>query len=416
MARKEYDWEGGAKLEAHTKKKLTILETYFRQYLFTRCQMPQQKKFRLVVVDGFSGGGLYKCGHYGSPLIFIDTLIKTTKDINLHRLAKGIGAIEIECLLLLNDAKESVINLLKENVTPLFAGAKETSENIQFEAVYFNGKFEEKYKDIKLRLKTAKCSNVFFNLDQCGYSHVTTNIIRDIITSWRSAEVLLTFMIDSMLTYLSPKKAISGVPLEPDMQEKINALLSEGAIYTKSVWLAEAEKIAFAHLRYCAPYVSPFSINNPEGWRYWLMHFASSYRARQVYNNVLHQDEATQAHFGRAGLNMLSYDPQDDAQLYLFDSDSRDAAKKDLYDDIPRLIASSGDVLGVEEFYKTAYSETPAHSDDIHDMIIKNPDVEVVTESGGERRMSHTIRIGDTLKLKSQRSIYFMFSGETEEN
>ncbi|NKC11262.1 MAG: three-Cys-motif partner protein TcmP [Gammaproteobacteria bacterium] len=101
MARKDYDWEDGAQLEEHTKKKHIILREYFREYLITRCQLPKQEKFRLVVVDGFSGAGLYQCGSYGSPLIFVDVLTKTTNEINLRRLNKGLRPLQIECLLLL---------------------------------------------------------------------------------------------------------------------------------------------------------------------------------------------------------------------------------------------------------------------------------------------------------------------------
>ena len=57
---------------------------------------------------------------------------------------------------------------------------------------------------------------------------------------------------------------------------------------TRNEWLGTAERTVFDAFRLCAPYVSPFSINNPDGWRYWLIHFANTYRARQVYNNILH--------------------------------------------------------------------------------------------------------------------------------
>ena len=90
MAKKNLDWEGGAKLEGHTKKKHAILREYFRQYLITRCQLPQQEKFRLAIVDGFSGAGLYNCGSYGSPLIFVDVLINTTNEINLRRTSQRV--------------------------------------------------------------------------------------------------------------------------------------------------------------------------------------------------------------------------------------------------------------------------------------------------------------------------------------
>ena len=138
------------------------------------------------------------------------------------------------------------------------------------------------------------------------------------------------------------------------------------------------------------------------------MHFANSHRARQVYNDILHQSDA-QAHYGRAGLHMLSYDPSKEGMLYLFDKDSRQAAKESLYEDIPRFIAEAGDTMSVNDFYAAAYSETPAHSHDIHEMIIENTDLEVITETGGKRRQANTIKPTDTLKLKSQKSLFVMF-------
>lgn len=409
MVKKNLDWEDGAKLDDHTKKKHAILREYFRQYLIIRCQLPQQPKFRLAIVDGFSGAGLYNCDAYGSPLIFVEVLINTTTEINLHRASQGIRPIQVECLLLLNDHNNSVIAQLRQNITPLLLKAKEENQNLHIQPEYFSDSFEAIYKEIKQKILSANYRNVLFNLDQYGYSHVTTTHIRDIISSWPSAEVLLTFMITSMLTFLSPKKEAKGVPLEPGMKQKVDTLLKDNHLGKKE-WLGEAEKVAYMHLKDCATYVSPFSINNPDGWRYWLMHFANSYRARQVYNNVLHQDGVSQAHYGRSGLNMLSYNPVDEVRLYLFDEDSRESAKKALYDDIPRFVAESGDTLVMEDFYAAAYSETPAHSDDINEMIVENPDMEVITESGGKRKKPKKIKASDTLKLKSQKSMFFMFS------
>lgn len=379
--------------------------------MIIRCQLPQQEKFRLAIIDGFSGGGLYECGSFGSPLIFVDVLINTVNEINISRANRGIRPIQIECLLLLNDKDSSAIAQLKENISPLLAAAKENNKNVFIKSEFFSSPFGEIYPQIKERLKSAKCRNVLFNLDQYSYSHVTSSVIRDIISSWPSAEVLLTFMIGSMLAFLSPDKQKSGSPIDPEMRDIIDRLQDDSSeLLGKRQWLGKAEKIAFNHLKDCAPFVSPFSINNPKGWRYWLMHFASSYRARQVYNDVLHQDGEAQAHFGRSGLNMLSYDPQDEGTLYLFNSNSRELAKEALHDDIPRFVAESGDTLSMSDFYAAAYSETPAHSDDIHEMIIENPDLEVITESGGQRRQPNTIKAGDTLKLKSQKSLFFMFS------
>jgi hypothetical protein len=229
--------------------------------------------------------------------------------------------------------------------------------------------------------------------------------------SWKSAEAFLTFSIDTILAFISPDPKKNSVVLKPEILKEISGIIKSGQPINKATWLGKIEQIIYENLKDRAPFVSPFSINNPDGWQYWLMHFANSRRARQVYNNILHANSSAQAHYGRSGLNMLSYDPQYKAQLYLFDDNSRESAKRELYDDIPRLISESGDAIEVEEFYRIAYSETPAHSDDIHEMIIENPDVEVITEfGGGGRRKPNTIKPTDILKLKSQKSMFSMFS------
>ena len=125
MVAKRYKWAEGATLEDHSRRKHKILREYFYQYLVVRCQIPQQAKFRLAVIDGFAGGGRYKCGAAGSPVIFIEELKNAVNAVNLDRLAQGLGAIEIECLLLLNDESAEAVEALKANVAPLMADIKE---------------------------------------------------------------------------------------------------------------------------------------------------------------------------------------------------------------------------------------------------------------------------------------------------
>lgn len=110
---------------------------------------------------------------------------------------------------------------------------------------------------------------------------------------------------------------------------------------------------------------------------------------------------------------MLSFDPRDEANsLYLFDVSGRSAAKRQLLDDVPRLVTEFGDAVSVGQFYGSIYNMTPAHMDDIHAAMIENPDLEVITEQGGERRKPATIGPDDTLKIKRQRSFFPIFMGE----
>jgi hypothetical protein len=119
-----------------------------------------------------------------------------------------------------------------------------------------------------------------------------------------------------------------------------------------------------------------------------------------------------QAHFGRSGLHMLSYDPSLEGALYLFDVSDRANAKQQLLEDIPRLVSEFGDVVSVGQFYSSIYNMTPAHMDDVHAAMIENPDLEVITEKGGERRKSGTIEATDTLRAKQQRSFFPLFLGD----
>lgn len=181
-------------------------------------------------------------------------------------------------------------------------------------------------------------------------------------------------------------------------------------------WLGAAERIVFDSFQSCAPFVSPFSINNPDGWRYWLIHFSNAYRARQVYNAVLHQNASSQAHFGRAGLNMLSYDPTTEGKLYLFEDIDRESARNQLFDDIPRLASTAGDGIVISELCQSIYKATPAHADDVNTAIIGHPDMEVLTPTGGKRREASTISMNDVLRLKTQKSFFLMFFDSKSSN
>lgn len=410
MVEKLYAWADGAVLDDHSRRKHKILREYLFQYLTVRCQLPMQSRFRLAVVDGFAGAGVYRCGASGSPLIVLEELRRASDAINIQRASQGLGALEIECLLVLNDAKEGVVDLLKTRVEPLLAEIRETAPRLHVRVEYLSQSFESAYPDIKTLLEQGRYRSVLFNLDQCGHSLVTRATLIDIMRSNPSVEIFYTFAIESLVSFLRKTdptmlaRQLAHLHLDPADLGALEQAMS------RSAWLGAAERLVFEAFRACAPYVSPFSINNPAGWRYWLIHFANVPRARQVYNNILHENASAQAHFGRSGLNMLAYDPSHEtAGLYLFDQTGRQAAHAQLLEDIPRFISEHGDVMPVGDFYGSIYNATPAHADDIHQAMIDNPDIEIVTETGRERRSARTITGADLLKLKRQTSFFPMF-------
>ena len=411
LVKKRYDWVNGVELQAHSKRKHKILREYVFDYLTVRCTLPQQDRFRLAIVEGFAGGGRYKCGTPGSPLIFIEELKHAFEAVNKLRVGRGLGPIEIECLFVFNDASRDAINLLKTHTTPLLAGIAQTCPKLHLRVEYLHDLFEVAYPKIKSLLAQGRYRSVLFNLDQGGDSHVEQGTILDILRSYPAAEIFYTFMIDSLLAFLQKKqperlrKRLDHLDLAGSDIQTLNA-----GLMTRNDWLGAAERIVFDAFGLCAPYVSPFSINNPDGWRYWLIHFSKFYRARQVYNNVLHENASLQAHFGRPGLDMLHYDPRhEEGQLYLFDDSARSSAKEQLFADIPRLVEESGGAIPVMDFYESIYNATPAHADDVNESIIENPELEVITPAGGERRKAKKIGVNDVIKLRRQRSFFPLF-------
>lgn len=414
MVAKAYAWADGAHLDDHSRRKHKILREYFHQYLMVRCANPAQSRFRLAVVEGFSGGGRYACGAAGSPIIFIEELQRAVDAVNTRRAAQGLNStIEVECLLIFNDAIPDVTEVLKSYTEPVLAAARETSPKLHLSVCYMSNAFKVSYPAIKQMIARGRYRNVLFNLDQCGHSKVDAPTLTDIMASTPSAEIFYTFAIQSLLAFLSrtnPKLMASQVK---SLGISPAAFLIEDGRISNAAFLGAAEKIVFETFKTSARFVSPFSIANPDGWRYWLIHFANNYRARQVYNNVLHGN-GTQAHFGKSGLNMLAYDPsRDEGALYLFESNDRAKAKEQLLEDIPRIVAESGDTMEVADFYEAAYNVTPAHTDDIHAAMIDSDELEIFTEDGGQRRKAKTITVNDTIKLKSQRSFFSIFFGPT---
>lgn len=415
MVQTPYDWAGGADLKDHSKIKHKILREYFFQYLTIRCQIPQQSQFRLAVIDGFAGGGLYQGGVPGSPLIFIEELKRAVEAVNLHRSVQGLGGVDIQCLLILNELDREVLELLKSNVAPAFAELQANHKKLHLRVEYLNEPFERAYPKIKAFLQDGQFRNVLFNLDQCGHSHVEYRILLDIMRNYPSAEIFYTFAIEALISFLRQSNPVAlSAQLRP-MGVTSADLRELDGIANKNQWLGTAERLVFESFKTCAPYVSPFSINNPDGWRYWLIHFANKVKARQVYNDILHSNSSTQAHFGRSGLKMLSHDPSHgSSSLYLFGDHDRAIAREQLLEDIPRVVAESGDVISVSDFYEAIYNETPAHAQDIHQAIIDNPDIEVITPGGGERRKASTISVDDVLKLKDQKSFFSLFNNKSK--
>ena len=398
-----YDWSNGAEIEPHSRIKLDILGEYLREYVNVRCGLPQQEAFRLSVIDGFCGGGVYSCGTLGSPLAIIQSLSEISREVNIRRQTEGFKPIHFQFHLYFNDKDPGAINALKIAVKGKLQEIADSGATPKFFPKFSVGDFRNNLPIIEQQIITSKVRNSIFNLDQYGHSNISEETLRRVLSLTRSAEVFLTFSIQSFLAFVSPAKLQKSQIFE--------GRISEISLHkTKKEWLADVERLVFDEFHAIAPFVSPFSINNTGGWEYWLIHFAQAYRARQVYNDILHRKKNSQAHVGRSGLRMLGYSSVEETSLYLFDKESREIARSELLGDVPQFLTDSvkDQTLSVENFYERTYNQTPAHSDDVNSALINSSEIEVVTSHGGKRRKAQMIKKSDFIRLAPQRTFHFV--------
>jgi hypothetical protein len=87
----KYSWMNGEipLIEPHSMVKHEVIKKYINQYIHTICKNPRVQQMKLVVVDGFCGGGIYKNHNneevLGSPFVIITAIEEALQQINEKR-------------------------------------------------------------------------------------------------------------------------------------------------------------------------------------------------------------------------------------------------------------------------------------------------------------------------------------------
>ena len=75
-------------IQAHSKAKLNVLRHYLRAYFDTLNVMPARDNFKLDLIDGFSGGGIFSDNGEtipGTPLIMLEETRDAEIRLNQNR-------------------------------------------------------------------------------------------------------------------------------------------------------------------------------------------------------------------------------------------------------------------------------------------------------------------------------------------
>ena len=414
--RNRYSWKhGNASLKDHSKIKFRVLEDYLYKYILVRCKDSRRDKLRIAILDGFCGGGIYNNKQdeseiiYGSPVIFVDTVIRAANEINIKRKITNMRSLFVECLIVLNDTDEHALRSVKEQIEKHTDTSLVDNSFVEFEVIIHKGEFEKCSSYLVKEILKRKYPNVICNLDQYGSSDVLFPTIQFLLGIANSVEIFLTFSISAFVNHL---RKDDPEDLKRKL-EKLGAPVDDSYFDVdqsdREEWLMFAEGLVFDFFNKRSHFVSPFAIHNLRGWKYWLLHFTKNHVGRQVYNDVLHDNADHQAHFGRSGLRMLSNKLIDGVgQLHLFGSYTREASFEELIYDIPQHVEENGGEMTVLNFYRSAYNETIAHSEDIDRAMIESPEIDIMTPKGNLRRSVKQISSNDTVKIRRQKSFYFL--------
>jgi hypothetical protein len=132
----------------------------------------------------------------------------------------------------------------------------------------------------------------------------------------------------------------------------------------------------------------------------------------------LHWDHHTHfTHSGRAGLNMLGYDPERDPNLtkqlllptFDFDDDARLRSEAELKEQLPERVDAFHNGIPFEQLFASLTNETPATSDIIKEVLFSLARQGVVRfkDKSGGRKVGSQLKKSDIVLPTSQKRFDF---------
>ena len=309
-----FEWhpdENPPLLEEHSKAKLDVLRGYLRTYIRRLNNNPSRDKFKLDLVDGFAGGGIYSNNQgdilSGSPLIMLEEISEAENELNQDRKKP----LRFDCKFYFVDKEKAHTDHLRKALTD--RGYKANGDDISI----FTGPFKNYCNRIiaEIKRRQPRSGRAIFLLDQTGYSQVDLRLIRDIFSQLASAEIILTFAADVLINYLSNKPDFikSVAPIELSDQQ-IRTLIESG---DGAGGKALIQRTLLDHVCRAtrAPFYTPFFIRPERSRRsLWFLHLSRHPTARDVMIQHHWSTYNTFEHYGTGGLRMLGWDTLQDSE------------------------------------------------------------------------------------------------------
>lgn len=426
MSKKHYKWAPGEKpppIQQHSIAKHDILSAYLVDYFQTLIASPRQDRFKLTLVDGFAGGGVFRHAGtgaeiLGSPFVMMNAVEEASFLVNQNR-PKPVH-FDVDYFFI--EANAGAFQVLQHELK-----ARGHTSQLGGSVVVRKARFEAEAEAIVAHIlaKSPKAARAIFLLDQYGYTQVPTPLIRSLFRRLPGAEVILTFAVDSFLNFASSggrthktleRMALPDVFRERSLEE-IKASEKDWRLFIQSAMYQDLVAACGAR------FYTTFFIRSSQGHGdYWLLHLSQRPRARDVMTRIHWKKNNCFIHYGGAGLdmfNILGYAPENDGDYtgqgalsfgFQFDEPARTASVATLMEQIPRLIYPDAEGMSFGELFASTCNHSPASANIYREAIgelVNLKEIEAISQDGVNRRAGNSVHDSDQILAPRQRRFQF---------
>ncbi|MEP5269341.1 MAG: three-Cys-motif partner protein TcmP [Lentilitoribacter sp.] len=415
MARKQnFNWKIGEprpRIEAHTERKLEVIEQYLDVYFDTVTANRRMDVLRITIVDGFCGGGLYQKGsetRYGSPFALLNAVGKAKIRVNADR----HKPLEIAAQYYFSDANKLHMAALRDELLRSDF-ARQVDDSIILQTGEFEHILPKVIADIKGRQRQGRS---FFVLDQWGYMDVPVKCLQQIFSALDKPEAILTFSIDALLNYLrtdgSGLEGLRQFGVTEDFVNTWQALKDD-----ENFGRATAQRTIMENLRRNsgAHFFTPFMMYSKTDKRWMLLAHLSKHQAARDKMLSVHWDQQNHfRHIGKGSLFELGFDhrlAESKDALFSFREEDETKLMMELENELPSRVMDNmiDDVLMVEDLLSQIGNLTAAQNDMIFGVLqtlASEGELEVAKKGGGKKKASTMIEVSDTLIRPTQPTFF----------
>lgn len=298
-------------IQAHSQIKHLVIKDYLSRYIRVLMANPLVPRLPLTLVDGFAGGGLYQDANHqlvpGSPLLLLDTVRTAEAALNIdrHTTYRRI------------DANYHFVEVVKSTCAYLnHELCKHGHGDAIGDSIHLH---QASFSDVAPKIINAAASRAgeraLFLLDQYNYSDVDLRLVNRILTTLRGSEVLLTFNVDSLISFLADtsqsKQSAAKIGIDQYIDWVGIRMMKSSGRYREAIQRQVAAGIFAAS---GAKFMTLFFVT-PEGaspWSYWLVHLSNAYKANDVMKQVHWTHGNAFGHSLEPGLFQLGYEASRD--------------------------------------------------------------------------------------------------------